>query len=348
MSGKFLAYEYVRPGFEMIIDKNQVSTWNLWWNTKLTDDPEAWDDEIRLINEIQGGLGELTEDQRLTRAQMAEFCRYNPLFPQSIDILCKEIGEGRFRGRAIMGCEGRGLLDSLLGQQVGDQWKDILKEYALSLENWLVQDRPQTVRESKVFGFLGKPTDGKRDIVKKLISVIRADEPSAYSLMKLSESVCKDASADSKALRNRPFNCFGCQAGVSEKTSAPECPCCYTMYIDASLLCAGMSNEKGTALGLFKRFAEENILAYSLAIDSWLRKESPKPVTTMTPTIFLDKASAIQISKGVHSSLGTRTGTKEWLTACLLKTLKDNQRWHGGKELIDGFLDHVSWLQNKL
>lgn len=348
MSATLLPYEYVHPGFEIIIEKNQLRVWNLWWNTKLTDDPEAWDDEIRLINQIQGKLGELTEDQRLIRAQMAEFCRYNPLFPQSVDILCKEIGEGCFNGRAIMGCEGRGLLDSLLEQPVGDQWKDILKEYALSLENWLVQDRPLTARESKVFGFLGKPTDEKRDLVKKLIPIVRTDELSPYSLMKFSESACKGASTDSEGLRDRPFNCYGCQVGTSERTSDPECPCCCAMFIDASLLRAGRSDEELSIPGKFKRFVEENVLVYSLAISSWMREESPKSVTTSAPADFLDEADVIQISKSVHSSLGQKNEMKEWLTACLLKTLKDNQRWHEGKELIDDFPDSVSWLKEEL
>lgn len=348
MSGKLLAYEYVRPGFEMVIDKNRVKAWNLWWNTKLTDDPEAWDGETRSINAIQGRLGELTEDQRLIRAQMAELCRYNPLFPRSVNMLCKEIGEDCFPGRAIMGCEGRGFFDSLLVQQTGDSWKDIPKEYAPPLKNWLVRDRPLTAMESKIFGFLGKPTDEKRDIVKKLITLVSADELSTYSLMELSKNACKDASADSEGFRDRPFNCYGCQAGISEGTSNPECPCCCAMLIDATLLCAGRLDEKGPIPGKFKHFVEENVLMYSLAINSWLRGESPESVTTSALTDFLDEADMIQISKSVHSSLGEKNEVKEWLTACLLKTLKDNQRWHEGKDLIDDFPDSVSWLKDEL
>ena len=92
MSAKLVAYEYIPSGFETVIKSPDVEMgkiWNLWFNVKLTDDPESWDSEIKSINEMQDKLGELTLDQRLIRAQMAEFCRYHPLFPQSIDILCK-------------------------------------------------------------------------------------------------------------------------------------------------------------------------------------------------------------------------------------------------------------------
>ncbi len=348
MSGKLLAYEYVHPGFEMIIEGKQVKAWNLWWNTRLTDDPEAWDEEIRSINEAQDRLGELTRDQRLIRAQIAEFCRYNPLFPQSVDILCKEIGENRFSRHVTMGCEGRGFFNHILKEHEDDWWKDILEEYSGCLESWLAQGQVQTVRESKVHGFLGKPTEKKREVVKGLISKINTEKPSAYSLMELAERIGKDASVTLTSLRGRPFNCFGCDVVVSDRASAPKCPCCYIMFTDACLLCAGMSDDDGDALWKFKRFIEENILAYSLAINSWLKGEPPKSVTEIVDTNFLNNSIATQIPKDVHFSLGEKNEVKEWLAACLLKTLKENQRWHEGKEMIDEFSDAFSWSQERV
>jgi len=94
MGAKLVAYEYVPFGFEVVIDNKDLEMgkiWNLWHNIKLSDDPESWDSEIHLVNKMQGRLGKLTADQRLIRAQMAEFCRLHPLFPRSIEILCKEI-----------------------------------------------------------------------------------------------------------------------------------------------------------------------------------------------------------------------------------------------------------------
>lgn len=339
MNGKLLTYRHVLPGFEMVVEKSQVMSWNLWWNTNLKDDPEAWDEEIKSINKMQSKLGELTEDRRLIRAQMAEFCRYSPMFPRSVDLLCKSIGEDRFPGRVKMGCEGRGLFESIFRESVDDQSKEILKEYSKSLQNWLAKDRALTVRDSKVFSFLGDTTDKKRDVVSKLISIIDGG-PTTHSLMELSENICKEMSENFESFKHRPFNCFSCQA----QNSAPECLCCHAMFIDASLLCIGISNDKPPSVK-FKRFVEENVLAYCLAINSWLTGEPPKLITTLTTTNFLSEADATRISKNVHSSLGTKDDAKEWLAACLLKTLKDNQRWHKDKELIDDFPDSVSWFK---
>ena len=53
MSVKLVAYEYVSSGFEMVIVKNEVKVWNLWWSIQLTDDPEAGDEEVREVNRRQ-------------------------------------------------------------------------------------------------------------------------------------------------------------------------------------------------------------------------------------------------------------------------------------------------------
>ncbi len=68
MNAKPMTYEHVPLGFEIVINNTDVEMgkiWNLWHNVKLTDDPESWDPEIRLINEMQGRLDKLTVDQRL-------------------------------------------------------------------------------------------------------------------------------------------------------------------------------------------------------------------------------------------------------------------------------------------
>ena len=68
MNTKFVGYKYVPLGFEMMIEKKQyhseAKVWTHWFNVTLSDDPENWDDEIKMINEMQGKLGELTTEQR--------------------------------------------------------------------------------------------------------------------------------------------------------------------------------------------------------------------------------------------------------------------------------------------
>jgi len=356
MNAKLIAYEYVPLGFEIVIKNTDVEMgkiWNLWHNVKLTDDPESWDSEINLINKMQGRLGKLTADQRLIRAQMAEFCRVCPLFPRSIDILCEEIGLNRFSNRAKIGCEGRDLLDSLGYHDqasLNKQQKEILTKHVKSLEKWLEKGQAETATESKVFGFLGQPTDNKVATVKKLVHIVNSGEPSVSSFRKLTEDVCKETQKDPVTVtreryRGRPFNCFGC---LPEDASTTKCQCCYSMFLDACLLCAGTSGEERSMLDEFRRFVEENILVYSFAINCWLKEEPLKHITWLKNTRYISKDSASRIAERVHSSLDKKNESKEWLVACLLKTIKDNQRWHKRTELIDNFPEATSYFREIL
>jgi len=353
MTARLVAYEYVPSGFEIVIDNKDVEmgkVWNLWYNVKLTDDPKSWDSEIKSINKMQGKLGELSEDQRLIRAQMAEFCRLHPSFPQSIDILCKEIGDNRFNKPVKRGCEGRGLLDSLgyhNSENLNEQRKEVLTGYVRSLAKWLEKDQPEAATEFKVFGFLGKPTDRKVVLVGEVVKVVDPNEPSVSYLRRLAKDVCSETSKDfgthaGERYLGRPFNCFKC---LPEEVSIPKCQCCYSMFLDAVLLCAGAFGEKRSMFDEFRRFVEENILAYSVAINSWLKEASPKHVTSLITTRFISKGNVLEIAERVSSSLGEKDEVKEWLTACLLKTVKDNQRWHKRTELIDDFPEATSWFR---
>jgi len=356
MNAKLIAYEYVPLGFEIVIENSDVEMgkiWNLWHNVKLTDDPESWDREINLINKMQGRLSQLTVDQRLIRAQMAEFCRVCPLFPQSIVILCQEIGSDRFSQPMRMGCEGRGLLDSLGYHDpasLKEQQKETLMEQVKSLEEWLEKGQAETATELKVFGFLGQPTDNKVAVVEKLFHTVSTAEPSVSSFRKLTEDVCKETQGNSvivacERYRGRPFNCFGC---LPEDASTTKCQCCYSMSLDAGVLCAGTSGEERSMLDGFRRFVEENILLYSAAINSWLKGEPLKQVEWSENARYVPKDRWIGTGQNIHSFLGEKNEVKEWLATCLLKTIKDNQRWHRRTELIDDFPEVTSYFRKVL
>jgi hypothetical protein len=355
MKPKLLTYKHVPPGFEIVIDNTDVEmgkAWSLWHNVKLTDDPESWDNEIRSINKMQSALGELNGDQRLVRAQMAEFCRVSPVFPESIEVLCREIGENRFFKPLNIGCEGRGLLNSLGyhdPSSLNGQQTEILKNYAHSLEKWLEQDHPKTAIESKVFGFLGQSTDKKVSLVKRVIDGFNPDKPSACSLRKLAENASKETYKGFRGLAHesyvgRPFNCFKC---LQEEIPVSKCQCCYSMFLDASILCIGTSEDERSPIDEFKRFVEENVLAYSVAINSWLKETPSKLVTSMITARCIATDRAEVIAENVHRFLGEKDEIKEWLAACLLKTVKDNQRWHKTIEIVDNFPVATSWLKEK-
>jgi hypothetical protein len=353
MSAKLVAYQHVPLGFEMLINEPGIETgriYNLWWNIQLSDDPESWDEEVRFINKMQGRLGSLSMESRLIRAQMAGFCRANPLFPGSIDLLCDEIGAECFSHPINIGCEGRGLLKALghhNPQDADEKRKDTLIGYVRSLNKWLAQGNPESLLESKIFGLLDQPTKTKEGIIKRLLSAIDPSLASISILKKLSKDICIETQGESILERQgRPMGCFKCD-GCSEGEAGPGCECCYGMLLDAALLCVGASDKKETGFDELQRFTQETILTYCLAINSWLRAVLAEPVTSITTMRYVTEDIDRQMTRRIHAFLGEKNDVKEWMAACLLKTVRYNQRWHKRVELIDGFPQATSWFRER-
>jgi hypothetical protein len=351
MSATLMSHRHVSPGFEVVIGDNEIcpgspgGIWNLWWNVQLSDDPEAWDGEIRSLNEMQSRLGDLTDDQRLIRAQMAEFCRESPLFPESVAVLCEETGEGRFSRPLRMGCEGRRLLDSLGYSVPPDQVPGLLSGYTRSLRRWLEKSDPSTPQDFKISGFLGPQTDGKKGLVVELLGQLESGNLSFSNLRDWSRGACSRGTGESVLdWKGRPFNCFECPAAKTEEDNLPDCTCCLTMIIDAVLICQRGLGDLESMLSELRRFREEYVLACASAINSWLGDSTPTPVTSLTEARYVSVELATSLNERVWKSLGQTDEPKTWLAGCLLKTLKSNQRWHEREELIDGFPGATSWL----
>jgi hypothetical protein len=119
------------------------------------------------------------------------------------------------------------------------------------------------------------------------------------------------------------------------------------MLLDAGLLCAGSSGEARAMVDEFTRCIQEYVLAYALAINSWVQGEPPEPVTSRVTTRYVEADHAAELTSEICSSLGQKDKIKEWLAACLLKTIKDNQRWRETTELMDSFPEITSWFSAK-
>jgi len=347
MSARFMSRQYVPSGFEILIEIPKLEmgkAWNLWWNVTLSDDPETWDDEVKSINKMQDSLSGLSEDQRLIRAQMAEFCRYHPLFPQSIDILCEEIGTGHFSQPVKMGCEGRGLLESLGyhdSRSLNNQSQEVIKSHSLALEKWLAQARPENSIESRVFGFLGQQTDGKVAFIKKLVSTLNSGKPLLPVIRQLCAEECRNTHGDSIFdVTARPFNCFNCDESAVE---TPRCQCSYTMLLNAALICSRIPADESSIYELHI-FVWENTLAYATAINSWLKGSPTLDFPWPETNRYVTGDNFLEITRRVNSALGKKDETREWLAASLLKTVRSNQRWHKATELIDHYPQATSWL----
>ena len=221
MPAELMDYDHVPLGFEVVInntDAEMGKIWNLWHNIRLTDNPQSWDSEVRLVNKMQGRLGKLSTEQRLIRAHMAEFCRVCPIFPRSVDILCDEIGQDRLSNPVLIGCEGRELLSSLGyhdQESMKRQLRETLAKHVDSLESWLKNLHAKTPTEFKVYGFLGERTGRKATMVEKILGTVSSSEIPLASLRQLTEDICKETQGEavnmsSERYRGRPFNCFGC------------------------------------------------------------------------------------------------------------------------------------------
>lgn len=99
-----------------------------------------------------------------------------------------------------------------------------------------------------------------------------------------------------------------------------KCRCCHPMLLDSGLLCASTAGEVKLMLGEFRRFVEEYILSYSNAINSWLNEEPPKG-GWLKDARYVSENGSLEIVEDIRSSLGERDEVKEWLAACLLKTV---------------------------
>ena len=352
MSADFLSYQHVPQGFEIVIGNTDVEMgkiWNLWWNVKLLDDPKVWDKEIKVISKIQEGLHELTRDQRLIRAQMAEFCRVSPLFPESVNILCKEIGLGRLTMPQKLGCEGRNLLESLGyhdAESMKEQTTRSLERYRQGLKRWLSGDSPKNPVDAKVSGFLGEVTGSKEGFVKSILPQMESREYSLADTKEMCEAECRRAMGDSFDTRARPLHCFDCPGSRIGENGLLGCACSHGTLLDVGILCTRINDDWTSVLNEYRRFAEEYILAYALSVNSWLMGSAAKPATSLTTCRYITEEIAKEIPVKVHTSLEKKDDVKMWLAACLLKTLKSNQRWHKRDELIDDFPEATSWLRS--
>jgi len=334
MAAKLIAHDRVSAGFETTIrstGEGPEKSWNLWWNITLSDDPTTWDDEVRDINRMQDRLGGLHPGQRLVRAHIAEFCREHPLFPQSIDVLCAEIGAGGLSRPVKIGCEGRGLLDSLEHHTTYSllrQHYAILRLYHDGLERWLAGEPPANATEAKVLHWLGPITRDKGTFVGRILVVLQSPDPSRSAIRGLCREQCHGirgtALLDKLA---RPFHCFDCRDSDPDRG---QCPCCWGMFLDGALMCTGSAHEETPQAR--QTFIEEHVMAYSMAVSEWLKETGPASITWPIEGEYVTEDGFRATAEKVQTSLGPRNAVKEWLASCLLKTLRDNQRWHGRPE----------------
>ncbi len=344
---RLMDYTHVPPGFEMVLSEEDGSAmvspgsgggcWGLWFNVSLSDDPANWDSEVQRLNQLQITLPALSDDQRLVRAHMAEFCRYHS-FPGSVEKIIGSVGAGRLLDAGSVGCEGRGLLRRL-GVQTdelrAEQGRSVAFDASRALKRAVRGEEPVSPLEKKYSFLLEQVGPGERGTVSWLADVLTRGEPEAKSFRELCGALGHRAYGDAPPM-GRPFHCLRCEQGSG--------PCCFSQQTDAAIISiSGMDAEE--AGKLLRRFSEEYVLVYCDAVNSWLADLPPVNPWGGIDAIYVDEMEAKAVAEKIADTLGKKTPAKVWLAGCLLKTLKSNQRWHGHEELLDDFRDCVSWLE---
>ena len=159
---RLVPYGKLTPGFEAIfVDDNPTAfageliseshsgdlmqRWSLW---DCSPDPEGWDDEIRHLNRLQEGLGEIPSDARRIRAHIGSLTPCDSGVPVTVDELLATIGRGTLAEPAFHnGCwnsdmwgraktsqprqlEGmRTIYSVLMGYLAGDSEESIVDRY---------------------------------------------------------------------------------------------------------------------------------------------------------------------------------------------------------------------------
>jgi len=346
---RLISYQHVPPGFEMVIRDNTMQSengggiWNLWWNVQLSDDPMIWDKEIRALNTMQKESGSLTKNHRHVRIHMAEWCRNDDTFPTSLDILCAEIGNERITTPWKLGCEGRGLRETLGIHSTSDDRLEqrvfLFNSYQIAFKAWINKREPENLFEAKVFGYLGDMTREKVTLVDMLRRHLIPAVPSTATLKEIYKEKTEGIFGESLT---QCSECNPCTDTVRDQ-SYPECSCCERYYIDSLLLLHRFIKPNEMYKEMFQ-YHQECLLGYIYAINAWLINEEPTLVTDVCKPVFLNEQLAEQIPKQVSRLLGIRTPVKEWLAGCLLKTIRGNRSWKLNPQMIDSYPEASSWL----
>jgi hypothetical protein len=141
----------------------------------------------------------------------------------------------------------------------------------------------------------------------------------------------------------RPFYCLQCE-GANWEGAQGNCACADELALSCGLLAVGVGAGDGALREPEQRLTQEQILAYARALNAWLSGESLNGESWPDEARYITAGLAGEIAGRVVDLLGAHNPAKEWLAACLLKTVASNQRWRKGHELLDDYPEAVSWL----
>lgn len=365
-------YEKTRPGFELIVAKTlqglqgvdcfpvgedgyqRICLWNIW-NQK--GDPAEADVEKQWINDMQRALGELSDDERFVRIQIACFERCFWTFPENVELILDGIGKGRVNLDAGVGCEPpwmHGILPLLRGRRghsAGPQSNRcqtaatgydslhvprqmLTRAYATILSWWSMQGDLECLKTSlpdntdlaeKLYRYLGPPTVLKCLYVQKLcLNLDFSGVPSTASHAERWQTLSELIAPVNEAIHARLGNEEDVVGKLIDHNNENNL-CHHAFFRHLDLIIAAIGAGKRVALpgsGQERKRIHEAVTNFVHALGSWLAGRTPQEAASIWP-------AGEETARRVYELLGDVTPRKRWLVACLWKKLQENQARHG-------------------
>jgi len=364
-------YRTVPIGFEVAIVDGKEVTVPLWNGGMFMGKEEDWDNEVRFINKLQRRLRTLDNNARMLRLQIIgnEQCHYK--FFQNISKILKGIGKMSPRNDVLGHVPNvPGYLYALEKDRI-----EMGKAYLRFLELWLQEKTPSEAKNSlpqykhfvdPIYRALGKRTSLKKLYVERMIISF------GYPVLHWSGEVDL-SNVDGKTVDvfgvNHPrgleidkkiAEAKGVKLTYNERNFANQkqfgddilahivyrgrglCNHKFFRHLDIILKSIGKGEwrKNNPARGKERAELAEKIFQYVFALDSWVAGvEKEKAI--------IENLGAREVIEEVYGSLGERTQVKEWLTASLWKTIKDNKKYYKIVNVDKDSIKFIPYLKRK-
>jgi hypothetical protein len=356
------AYQKTRPGFELVVAKTlycrqdldcfpagddghqRICLWNIW---EQKGDPADADAEKQRINDMQRALGELTEDDRYIRLQIACFERCFWTFPGNVELILDGIRKGRVNLDAGISCEppwmnsilpllrrrrGHAMATSDASADVSR--RTLIRDYATILSWWTMQGDLERLKASlpdsaevaeRLYRYLGPPTALKCLYAERLrVSLDFWGVPSTAGHVERWQTMTELTAPIDAAIRAR----LGDEKDVAgplidANNENGFCHHAFFRHVERIIACIGAGKRVTLpGSGQERKRIHEAVTNYIHALASWLAGRTPQEAASIWPP-------SKETARRVYELLGDVTPRKRWLAACLWKKLQENQARHG-------------------
>jgi hypothetical protein len=368
-------YSRTRPGFEVGVAAAsrgqagyfkdigdgcyELCLWNIW---RKEGDPADSDPQKQAINEMQKALGQVEEEDRFIRIQIACLARCYWTFPANVDLVLRGIATGRagldvgisceppwtgmraelLRRRMPSAIDDRPIVAQLHHQQGldprDDPRQDLLRAYMNILVWWTAEGHLGCLKgdlaahadlAETIYRRLGEPDRAKRLCVQRLLWHLSIPAvpglPREGRMERLSELGRLHDDEIRQALGEHGDRI--CRL-IDRNYDNGSCHHAFVRHIDRQIAEIGAGRPVSLpGAGKERKRVHSAIVDYVHALGSWLVGRAPQEAATIWP-------EGRDTVDHVYQVLGDGNPRKRWLAACLWKKLQED-RVHGGRGALD-------------